>query len=84
LIARHNRVTFNRIFGAFGVVSSRVAAALQMTCQRPLFFNQIVESTRIIFGSGLAKPRRVFWLILGAPLILLLQIESLGMDSFGS
>jgi len=43
LIARHNRRTFNRIFGAFCVVSSRVAAALQMTRQRPLFFDQIVR-----------------------------------------
>jgi hypothetical protein len=53
LITRHNRRTFNRIFGAFRVVSSRVAAALQMTRQRPLFFDQIIESTRIIFGSRL-------------------------------
>src|SRR6202011_1283392 len=53
LITRHNRRTFNRIFGAFRVVSSCVAAALQMTRQRPLFFDQIVESTRIIFGSRL-------------------------------
>src|SRR5271167_3953344 len=30
-----------------------VAAALQMTRQRPFFFDQIVESTRIIFGSRL-------------------------------
>src|ERR1700693_244616 len=35
------------------VVPSGVAAALQMTRQRPLFFDQIVESTRIIFGSRL-------------------------------
>src|ERR1700719_2610591 len=33
------------------VVPSCVTAALQMTRQRPLFFDQIVESTRIIFGS---------------------------------
>src|ERR1700738_4228786 len=32
---------------------SCVAAALQMTRQRPFFFDQIVESTRIIFGSRL-------------------------------
>jgi hypothetical protein len=31
-----------------------VYAARQMTRQRPLFFDQIVESTRIIFGSRLA------------------------------
>src|ERR1039458_10078549 len=37
---------------------SCVAAALQMTRQRPLFFDQIVESTRIIFGSRLATRRR--------------------------
>src|ERR1700719_2851036 len=36
------------------VVPSCVTAALQMTRQRPLFFDQIVESTRIIFGSRLA------------------------------
>src|SRR5580704_5605972 len=35
------------------VVPSCVTAALQMTRQRPLFFDQIVESTRIIFGSRL-------------------------------
>src|SRR6202165_3631875 len=33
---------------------SCVAAALQMTRQRPFFFDQIVESTRIIFGSRLS------------------------------
>src|ERR1700692_144963 len=36
------------------VVPSCVTAALQMTRQRPLFFDQIVESTRIIFGSRLS------------------------------
>src|ERR1700693_6230031 len=35
------------------VVPSCVTAALQLTRQRPLFFDQIVESTRIIFGSRL-------------------------------
>src|SRR5580700_4012267 len=35
------------------VVPSCVTAALQMTRQWPLFFDQIVESTRIIFGSRL-------------------------------
>src|ERR1700680_4364397 len=39
------------------VVPSCVTAALQMTRQRPLFFDQIVESTRIIFGSRLARDR---------------------------
>src|SRR5580704_9880291 len=34
-------------------VPSCVTAALQMTRQRPLFFHQIVESNRIIFGSRL-------------------------------
>src|ERR1700722_10544124 len=37
------------------VVPSCVTAALQMTRQRPLFFDQIVESTRIIFGSRLGN-----------------------------
>src|SRR3981081_3934185 len=32
---------------------SCVAAVLQMTRQSPFFFDQIVESTRIIFGSRL-------------------------------
>src|SRR6202162_778865 len=35
------------------VVPSCVTGALQMTRQTPLFFDQIVESTRIIFGSRL-------------------------------
>src|SRR3982075_2893800 len=34
------------------VVPSGVAAALQMTRQSPLFFDQIVESTRIIFKAN--------------------------------
>src|ERR1700688_3725142 len=36
------------------VVPSCVTAALKMTRQSPFFFDQIVESTRIIFGSRLA------------------------------
>src|ERR1700688_1769105 len=40
------------------VVPSCVTAALQMTRQRPLFFDQIVESTRIIFGSRLIRGSR--------------------------
>src|SRR5271167_1497010 len=35
---------------------SCVAAALQMTRQRPLFFDQIVESTRFNFGLRLRSP----------------------------
>src|SRR5882757_6862093 len=35
---------------------SCVAAVLQMTRQRPFLFDQIVESTRIIFGSRLSGP----------------------------
>src|SRR3981081_4945687 len=34
---------------------SCVAAVLQMTRQSPFFFDQIVESTRIIFGSRLKE-----------------------------
>src|ERR1700704_457374 len=36
---------------------SCVAAVLQMTRQRPFFFDQIVESTRIIFGSRLDREK---------------------------
>jgi len=39
LITRHNRRTFNRIFGALRVVASCDTAALQMTRQTPLFFD---------------------------------------------
>src|ERR1700692_3128184 len=39
------------------VVPSGVAAALQLTRRTSLFFDQIVESTRINFGLGLT-PRR--------------------------
>src|SRR5580704_10545546 len=43
------------------VVPSCVTAALQMTRQWPLFFDQIVESTRIIFGSRLTAPYVNSW-----------------------
>src|SRR6267378_2414517 len=44
------------------------SCVLQMTCQRPLFFNQIVESTRIIFGSGLRGSRPARWALIGEAL----------------
>src|ERR1700722_3711333 len=43
------------------VVPSGVTAALQMTRQSPFFFDQIVESTRIIFGSRLGIGCWRFW-----------------------
>src|SRR5271155_5020938 len=43
------------LWGLRGVPSC-VTAALQMTCQRPLFFDQFVESTRINFGLRLRRP----------------------------
>src|ERR1700693_2524790 len=39
------------------VVPSGVAAALQLTRQTSLFFDQIVESTRINFGLGLSRAK---------------------------
>src|ERR1700723_810434 len=39
------------------VVPSGVAAALQTTRQSPLFFDQIVESTRFNFGLRLSLPQ---------------------------
>src|SRR3984885_12256937 len=48
------------------VVPSCVTAALQMTRQRPLFFDQIVESTRIIFGSRLSMVRKCAAFVLPA------------------
>jgi hypothetical protein len=38
-----------------------------MTRQRPLFFDQIVESTRIIFGSRLATACRLKWAFRAKP-----------------
>ena len=42
------------------VVPSGVAAALQMTRQSPLFFDQIVESTKFNFGLRLIATKNAF------------------------
>jgi hypothetical protein len=55
LITRRNRATVNRILGAFGVRWSHVAMYSEKTRQRPLFFDQIVKSTKIIFVSRLTE-----------------------------
>jgi hypothetical protein len=58
LITRRNRATVNRILGAFRVRWSYFAVHSKKTRQRPLFFDQIVESTKIIFASGLTVLRK--------------------------
>ena len=49
LITRHNRVTVNRILGAFRVVWSCLSAHSQKTRQRPLSFDQSSTTGRIFF-----------------------------------